>query len=248
MVSGPYSLPTHPPIYCPVPRAVKPDACPTFISHSLFPQHSAGSVAKHSMEISRRCAREEVSDDLPMSIEEVESAPGLYPNQMVDAQKRRDRLKNKTKDKIRELHSRLMERAYSHQMVDAPKRRERLKSKTKDNIRELKSRLMERVRNAVTLARSTSILCPLFTRSMWMASRISLARGLTSEPSLHRYNSQMRSISSFRKASRYTACSPRTVMTGSPLALENVRSSANNDGNATRLVRMETAIVPRGKP
>jgi hypothetical protein len=208
MDSGPYSLPIHPPIICPVPRAVNPDACPTFISPSLFPQYGARSVVEPSTEVSRRCAREEVFDDLPMSKsnKEIESTAGTYPDQM----------------------------------VDAPKRRERLKSKTKDKIRELNSRLMERMKKAAALARSTSILCPLFTRSMWVASPNSFARGLTSDSSLYRYHLQMRSPSFFGKSS---TCSPPTVRTGSLPALETVRLGEGNDDHYARMVQMATTIA-----
>jgi hypothetical protein len=211
MDSVPYSLPTHPPIICPVPRAVNPDACPTFISPSLFPQYGAGSVVESSTEISRRYDREEVYDDLPMSQsnEEIESAAGIYPDQM----------------------------------VDAPKRRERLKIKTKDKIRELNSRLMERVKKAAALARYASSLCPLFTRSMWVASPNTFARGLTSDSSLYRYHLQMRSPSFFGKSSTCTTCSPRTVRTGSLPALETVRLGEGNDGHYARMVQMATAIA-----
>lgn len=211
MDSGPYSLPTHPPIICPVPRAVNPDACPTFISPSLFPQYGAGSVVQSSTEISRRYAREEVYDDIPMSQsnEEIESAAGVY----------------------------------SDQMVDAPKRRERLKSKTKDKIRVLNSRLMERARKAAALARSASILCPLFTRCMWAASPNSFARGLTSDSSLYRYHLQMRSPSFFGKPSTCTTCSPCTVRTGSLPALEPVRLGEGNDVHYAKMVQMATAIA-----
>lgn len=168
-------------------------------------------MVESSTEISRRHDREEVYDDLPMSQsnEEIESAAGIY----------------------------------SDQMVDVPKRRERLKSKTKDKIRVLNSRLMERARKAAALARSASILCPLFTRCMWAASPNSFARRLTSDSSLYRYHLQMRSPSFFGKSSTCTTCSPCTVRTGSLPALEPVRSGEGNDVHYAKMVQMATAIA-----
>jgi hypothetical protein len=168
-------------------------------------------VVESSTEISRRYAKEEVYDDLPMSQsnEEVESADGIYPDQM----------------------------------VDAPKRRERLKSKTKDKIRELNSRLTKSLKRAATLARSTSILCPLFTRSMWVASPNSFARELTSDSSLYRYHLQMRSPIFFGTSYTCTTCSPCTVRTGSLPALETARLGEGNDDHYARMVQMATTIA-----